>query len=216
MSSLALMRWLESAPGHYDAGMRIVTLGRVGRLHALVAACVERGDAVLEIGCGTGAVTERLVARGARVTALDQNPAMLELARKRLAGAPEGSVVWLECTASEIDALTEGGFDAVVASLSFSEMSASERGFVLAEARRRLRAGGRLVVADEVRPRGWCHALLALVRAPQALVAWLLAGSLSRPIPALADEVREAGFELLREERLLLGSLAVVVARAPS
>jgi demethylmenaquinone methyltransferase/2-methoxy-6-polyprenyl-1,4-benzoquinol methylase len=75
------MRWLESAPERYDAGMRLLTLGRVGRIHALVAGAVSRGDSVLEIGCGTGAVTERLVARGARVTALDQSPEMLERAR---------------------------------------------------------------------------------------------------------------------------------------
>jgi demethylmenaquinone methyltransferase/2-methoxy-6-polyprenyl-1,4-benzoquinol methylase len=213
MSSLALMRWLESAPDRYDAGMRLLTLGRVERVHALVAAAVGPGDSVLEIGCGTGAVTARLVERGARVTALDQSPAMLEQARARLASAPADSVTWMERTASEIDALSEGGFDAVVASLSLSEMSASERRFVLGEARRRLRPGGALVVADEVRPRGWRRALHVLLRAPQALLAWLLAGSLSRPIAGLVDEIRGAGFEPVREERLLLDGLAVVIAR---
>jgi demethylmenaquinone methyltransferase/2-methoxy-6-polyprenyl-1,4-benzoquinol methylase len=208
------MRWLESAPERYDAGMRLLTLGRVGRIHALVAGAVRRGDSVLEIGCGTGAVTERLVARGARVTALDQSPEMLERARARLADAPAESVVWMERTASEIDALPRLDFDAVVASLSLSEMSAQERSFVLREARRRLRAGGILVVADEVRPRGWRRGLHALLRAPQALVGWLLAGSLSRPIAGLGDEIRRAGFEPEREERFLLESLAVVVARA--
>ena len=38
MSSLALMRWLESTPDRYDAGMRAVTLGRVDPLHEAVAA----------------------------------------------------------------------------------------------------------------------------------------------------------------------------------
>jgi demethylmenaquinone methyltransferase/2-methoxy-6-polyprenyl-1,4-benzoquinol methylase len=83
VSSLALMRLLESAPARYDAGMRVLTLGRVARLHDALAeaAAPAPGAAVLEIGCGTGAVTARLVARGARVTALDQNPEMLERAR---------------------------------------------------------------------------------------------------------------------------------------
>ena len=74
MSSLALMRWLESAPARYDAGMRWLTLGRVGRLHAALAeaAAATPGARVLEIGCGTGAVTARLVERGAQVTALDE------------------------------------------------------------------------------------------------------------------------------------------------
>ena len=216
MSSLALMRWLESAPDRYDAGMRLLTLGRVDRVHALVASAIRHSDSVLEIGCGTGAVTERLVGRGARVTALDQSPEMLERARARLAGASAESVIWLERTASEIDALPEAGFDAVVASLSLSEMSAQERSFVLGEARRKLRSGGILVVADEVRPRGWRRGLHALLRAPQALLGWLLAGSLSRPITGLVDEIRLAGFEPVREDRFLLDSLAVVVAQASS
>ena len=102
MSSLALMRWLEGAPERYDAGMRALTFGRVRPLHARVAewAVPRPGARVLEVGCGTGAVTERLVAGGARVTALDQNPAMLEIAQRRLAAAPAGVVEWLERTAS--------------------------------------------------------------------------------------------------------------------
>jgi ubiquinone/menaquinone biosynthesis C-methylase UbiE len=214
MSSLALMRFLESTPERYDAGMRALTLGRVTLLHEAVAAAATPapGRDVLEIGCGTGAVTARLVARGARVTAVEPNAEMLERARLRLAGAPRGAVTWLERTAAEIDALPAESFDAVVASLCLSEMSASERAFVLGAARRPLRAGGLLVVADEVRAeRLWQRALQILVRAPQAALAWLIAGSVSRPIVALAGEIRAAGFSLREERRWLAGSLAMVV-----
>lgn len=34
MSWLALMRWLEWAPERYDAGMRVITLGRVQITHS--------------------------------------------------------------------------------------------------------------------------------------------------------------------------------------
>ena len=37
MSPLALMRWLESAPGRYDAGMRLLTLGCVDRVQDVLA-----------------------------------------------------------------------------------------------------------------------------------------------------------------------------------
>jgi len=217
MSSLALMRWLESAPERYDAGMRVITLGRVLALHRAVAetAAARPGVRVLEIGCGTGAVTARLVERGAEVTALDQNPEMMDRARERLERLEraQGSVTWLERTASEIDALAPGAFDAVVISLALSEMSAAERRYVLREAARRLTRGGVLAVADEVRPeRGWQRALFALLRGPQALLGWLLAGSVSRPVPDLAGEVRAAGFGVRAERRWLLGSLALVAA----
>jgi demethylmenaquinone methyltransferase/2-methoxy-6-polyprenyl-1,4-benzoquinol methylase len=210
VSSLALMRWLESSPGRYDAGMRWLTLGRVARLHDALADAVGPGARVLEIGCGTGAVTEKLVARGAEVTALDQDPEMLDRARRRLAGRP--GVTWLERSAAEIDGLPEAGFDAVVASLCLSEMSPGERGFVLRQVARRLRRGGLLAVADEVRPRGWRRAAFALARAPQAALAWLLAGSTSRPIADLAGEIAAAGLAVRRERRWLAGSLAAILA----
>lgn len=42
-----------------------------------------RGARVLEIGCGTGRHTERLVAQGSRVTAVDLSPGMLAVARRK-------------------------------------------------------------------------------------------------------------------------------------
>ena len=208
VSSLALMRWLEATPERYDAGMRIVTLGRVTLLHEAIAAAVPPEADVLEIGCGTGAVTQRLVARGARVTALDQSPEMLEQARRRLGDAP---VKWLERTASEIDALPEQAFDAVVLSLCLCEMSRDERRFVLRAARDRLRPGGRVVAADEVRARRPGQRVAhALLRAPQWLLGWLLAGKVSRPLPDLAGELAEAGLVPQGERRWLLGGLALV------
>jgi ubiquinone/menaquinone biosynthesis C-methylase UbiE len=142
---------------------------------------------------------------------------MLEQARARLAGATASELLFVERTASEIDALPEEGFDAIAASLCLSEMSRSERRFVLVEARRRLQPGGRLVVGDEVRPQRPAERILhALLRGPQAALGWLLAGSVSRPLSDLEGELREAGFEVEQEQRWLLGALAVFVARRPS
>jgi demethylmenaquinone methyltransferase/2-methoxy-6-polyprenyl-1,4-benzoquinol methylase len=210
------MRFLESAPERYEAGMRAITLGRVDPLREALAQAVPPGSRVLEIGCGTGAVTRRLVERGARVTALDQSPDMLEQARKRL-GEAATAVDLVERTAAEIDALPEASFDAVVASLCLSEMSAAERRFVLREAAKRLRPGGVLAVGDEVIPVGAGSRLAyRALRAPQALLGWLLVGAVSSPLRDLAGEVRAAGFKILGERRWLLGSLSAVVAERPS
>jgi ubiquinone/menaquinone biosynthesis C-methylase UbiE len=222
MSSLALMRWLEATPDRYDAGMRAITLGRVDALHDAVAAAAAPapGCEVLEVGCGTGAVTLRLLARGARVTALDQSAEMLEQARRRVAAwmdetqaTPGSAPGWLERSAAEIDALPREAFDSVVLSLSLSEMSAEGRRYVLARARERLRPGGRVVAADEVRARGGAARILqALVRAPQWLLGWLLAGSVSRPLADLRGELEAAGLVVRREQRWLAGTLALYVA----
>jgi ubiquinone/menaquinone biosynthesis C-methylase UbiE len=212
MSSLALMRWLEGRPERYDTGMRALTFGRIGRLHAAVAEAAVRnaGDQVLEIGCGTGSVTVLLRARGAKVTAIDQAAEMLEQARLRLADAD--AVAWLEQTAAEIDHLPAGHFDAVVLCLCLSDMSPSERAFVLREAVLRLAPAGRVVVADEVRPKGWRGWLQRIWRIPQAALGWLLVGSLSRPIRDLAGELQAAGLRPSDSRSWLLGTLELAVA----
>ena len=215
MSSLALMRLLESAPARYDAGMKALTLGRVEEMRDVLAeaAVPSPGAKVLEIGCGTGAVTEKLIARGAKVTGVDQNPEMMERARTRLAHASQDAITFIERTASEIDAFPQGSFDAVVASLSLSEMSQRERAFVLKCAVRCLRPGGVMAIADEVRPRGlFSRVLQAIVRGPQAAFGWLVVGSVSRPIADVPAELVAAGFVVRSERRWLFGTLAVVIA----
>ena len=212
MSSLALMRWLEGRPERYDIGMRALTCGRIGPLHAAVAEAAVRnaGDQVLEIGCGTGSVTVLLRARGAKVTAIDQAPEMLEQARLRL--ADDDAVTWIEQTAAEIDRLPTSRFDAVVLCLCLSDMSPSERAFVLREAVLRLAPGGRVVAADEVRPKGWRGWLQRIWRIPQAALGWLLVGSLSRPLRDVAGELQAAGLRASDSRTWLLGTLELTVA----
>lgn len=220
MSTLALMRLLESAPERYDRGMRWLTLGRVDAIRAAlaeaaVAAHAAEPPAVLEIGCGTGALTAELLARDARVTALDESPEMLERARARLHDAP--GLEFLERTASEIDHFPDASFDAVVASFSFSEMSHGERAFVLGEAAKKLRPGGRLAIADEVRPRSPVARLLfPVIRAPQAALGWLIVGSVSHPLPDLESELAAAGFRMVARRGWLGGHLALFVAELAS
>lgn len=214
MSTLAFMRWLESAPSRYDAGMRAITFGRVTRLHAAVAeAAASRGARrVLELGCGTGAVTRRLLDRGIEVTAIEESPEMIDLARQRIGEPDKDRVRFYEQTASEIDRFDGDAFDAVVASLVFSDMSENERSYVLRVAKRLLKPTGTIIVGDETVPSGLLQrALFYLVRFPQAAVAWIVAGSVSRPIENLRGEVEAAGFTVTEERRWLMGTLGLVV-----
>ncbi len=215
MSTLALMRWLESSPKRYDRGMRLLTLGRITRLYEAVAcaAAPSQGRAVLEIGCGTGAVTERLVARGALVTALDQDPSMLEIAHARLERLGITSVSWLETTALEIDRLAPAGFDTVVLSLCLSDMSVDERRVVLRHAGALMNDGGKLVVADEVQPKAFIPRWVSnLARWALALPVWLFIGAGSRPLRDPCGDIRTAGLQITIERRWLLGGLAMFVA----
>jgi ubiquinone/menaquinone biosynthesis C-methylase UbiE len=217
MSTYVYMRILESAPYRYDAGIRLLSLGRIAALYEEVAELVVHGRRarhVLEIGCGTGNLTRALLARGATVTAIDTNPEMLAIASAKL-GPAGGRLEFREMTAVEIaDRFPPGSFDAVAASLVFSEMSEDEQAYVLAAARRVLRPGGRLAIADEV----WASTLLgraaqALVRWPIAALTYVLTQTSTAAVRDLAGRVRAAGFRVCDEHRSH-GS-GIVVAERP-
>ena len=54
-----------------------------------VEEAVKADGPVLEIGCGTGRITMPIAEAGVPIVGLDQAPAMLEVARRKIAGLPE-------------------------------------------------------------------------------------------------------------------------------
>ncbi len=56
---------------------------------ALLEPVRERGGLVVELGCGSGLLTRRLVDAGHRVIATDASPSMLELAREHAPGTED-------------------------------------------------------------------------------------------------------------------------------
>jgi ubiquinone/menaquinone biosynthesis C-methylase UbiE len=108
----------------------------------LDAAAVRENDRVLDVACGTGALTlaaaER-VGRGGSVVGLDANPDMLTVARRKSA-----QVEWMEGKAEALP-LPDKRFDAVVSQFGF--MFFDHKPQALREMMRVLRPGGRLSVA---------------------------------------------------------------------
>jgi ubiquinone/menaquinone biosynthesis C-methylase UbiE len=219
MSTYVYMRILESAPHRYDLGIRLLSLGRVDALYDAVAAATIGDDTnpcILELGCGTGNLTARLLARGATVTAIDQDPEMLAVAREKLGGEPQ--LMLQEMAAVEIaDRFQAGRFDAVAGTLVLSEMSEDEQAYVLNAAHRVLRPGGRLVVADEVQPEGlWGRLAYAATRWPAAAVTYVLTQTSTHAVRALASRVRAAGFDVCEDRRLWSRGPGLIVAVRPA
>jgi len=76
----------------FDALAEEYDAARPGYPAALVDAALERGglgpgDRVVEVGCGTGKLTELLAARSLQIDAVDPGPSMIAVARKRVGGA---------------------------------------------------------------------------------------------------------------------------------
>jgi len=212
MSTLVYMKLLEQTPEKYDRGMRLLTLGRIDRIKEEIAdRWIEPGQAVLEIGCGTGGLAARMAARGARVVAIDVSEPMLALARTT---AP--AVELHHMTAVEIGDLGAERFDRIVATLSLSELSEAEVDHVVRGAARLLRPGGRLVVADEVPPAsGWGRLLATMVRAPLAALTFLLTQNTTHALKGLDGRLEAAGLRRVHRQDYLLGTLALVVAEKP-
>ncbi|SDL70676.1 class I SAM-dependent methyltransferase [Tessaracoccus oleiagri] len=100
-----------------------------------------RGRHVLDIGCGAGPLAADLVERGARVSGFDSSPAMLEIARRRLGDRADLRVADL----GEPLPYDDESFDVACAALVLHYLRDWEG--PLAEIRRVLRPGGRLVAA---------------------------------------------------------------------
>ena len=218
MSTYVLMRVLESAPDRYDLGIRLLTLGVVDRAYAELVQPIRPGWRVLDIGCGTGALTLRAARRGARVRGIDIDPRMLEIAQRRARQEGlEERVELAEQGVAELDAEEGGTYDAVTSGLCLSELSEDELRYTLEQVARILRPGGLLLVADEIRPRPLFARLLhALVRAPLVALTWLLTQQTTHRLRDLPDLLSRAGLRLRSMHAHGLGSLGLFVAERPS
>ncbi|MGD8730508.1 MAG: methyltransferase domain-containing protein [Anaerolineales bacterium] len=212
----AFMRWLETRPADYDRGIQILTLGKLEPLQRqMVDEYIQEDWDVLEIGCGTGALTVMLAESGANVTAIDRSKPMLEQARIRIQdheSLSEIELVHMDATGIA-DRFEPAIFDAVVSSLAFSEMSVQQQQFVLAAARRLLRPTGVLLVLDEFKPSGPVPQLIStLARLPLRLVTWLLTRTSSSALNGFKERLTGNGFNPVHTKEILGGALQVVCA----
>ncbi|HEX7086667.1 MAG TPA: ubiquinone/menaquinone biosynthesis methyltransferase [Vicinamibacterales bacterium] len=178
-------------------------------------------DRVLDLACGTGDIARLAAARGADVVGLDLVPRMIEKARHRDPGRRT------KLLAGDMLALPfpDAAFDLVTTGYGLRNVPDLDR--ALAEIRRILRPGGRVVSLDFTRPRPpvlWAVCRLYLSAVGGAL-GWLLHRDPDtyRYIPEslrtfpradeLVERLRRHGFVDVEWRRVLGGLLAIHVAR---
>jgi ubiquinone/menaquinone biosynthesis C-methylase UbiE len=135
----------------YDPIVALTMRERTFRRLLVAQVAADAPATTLELGCGTGSLTV-LLARSlpaSSVVGLDPDPDALARARLK---DPSDSIEWIQAGATELP-LVDGSFDCVVASLVLHHLTDAEKRAALAQARRVLRAGGRLHVADWGKPR---------------------------------------------------------------
>lgn len=217
MPSYVLMRILESSPNRYDRGIKILTFGKIDKAYDRLTAHIKPGQRILDVGCGTGALTIGAAKKGAMVKGIDINPQMLEIAWKRVkeAGVKE-NVELCEMGVAELDTEAAESYDVVMSGLCFSELSEEELDYTLKEMMRILKPGGFLLIADEVVPRNPLKRVFVwLIRLPLLLITYLLTQTTTRAIKGLPEKIEKAGFviESIRFNRL--EDFVEIVAKKP-
>lgn len=180
----------------YDLGMLPLEWAALRGLRQRAFPALE--GRVLELGVGTG-VNLPLYGPGAQVTALELSGPMLVRALQR---RTRTAVRPLQADAQVLP-FADGVFDAVGGSLLFCSVAEPAR--ALAEIRRVLVPGGRLVLIEHTRGRG-VGAWLTDVLHP----AWFAFNGVCHLNRQTAHTVAAAGFQLTRVEERLMGIFRMI------
>lgn len=217
----------------YDIGDAMMELGFAKHRPSLFAGL--EGQRVLEIGVGTGknipyyppaddtTGTDNKDTKGTKdtkdtkdtrdtkateLTAIDISEGMLSRARTRAARLGRDDVAFLQADAEALP-FADDSFDAVVTACVFCSVPDPVMG--LEEARRVLRPGGRLVMLEHVLSE--TPVLRGLMRWFDPMTAGLWGAHIARDTVA---NVRAAGFEQIRVQKLIGDVFLRIEARSPS
>jgi ubiquinone/menaquinone biosynthesis C-methylase UbiE len=140
-----------SSPTVWSSGRYEAVAEHIARIASEVIDAVDkrlpvRDSALVDLACGTGSAALAAAARGARVTAVDFTPALLEIAADK-AEAAGADVTWVAADASDTG-LTGGSFDAAVSNMGIIFIEPTQQ---VAECGRLLKTAGVLAFSSWVR-----------------------------------------------------------------
>lgn len=187
--------------GAFEKRLRNLALERLG---------VASGEAVLEVGFGTGHSLERIakaVGEKGRVRGVDLSAGMLAVSRKRLDRAGLSGRVELHCGDAAQLPYPDEEFDAVFMSFTLELFDTPEIPVVLGEIKRVLKPAGRLGVVSLSREDG----ISLMVRVYERLHRRLPQYIDCRPI-YVERALQEAGFRISHGEKERLWGLPAKIA----
>ncbi|KRE04255.1 hypothetical protein ASE63_25815 [Bosea sp. Root381] len=191
-------QWLDDSMMYssalYEAPTETLEAAQQRRLDRIVAMLgLSGGEHVLEIGCGWGALAERLAREGCRVTAITLSPAQLDAAQRRVAEAGLGDRISLHLQDYRD---ISGQFDRIVSIEMIEAVGRAYWPSYFATLRRSLRPGGRAVLqAITIDHR----AFEAYRQGTDFIQRYIFPGGCLPSIPALADETERAGFAVVEQ-----------------
>jgi len=195
MSIYILMKILESSPSRYDQGIRILTLGKLDKAYNRLTSHLKKGQRILDLGCGTGALTLRAAQKGAKIKGIDINAQMLEIVQKQaIKKNLIQNIKLYEMGVAELGSEKSESYDVVMSGLCFSELTENELIFTLKEINRILKPGGILLVVDEVRPKSILKRILNnIIRFPLIIITYLITQATLHSIDNLPEKIKKNG-----------------------
>lgn len=225
------MKSVESTRSAFDAKAKSYEDGRLGGWYkaqarlVLERARLHAGEAVLDVGCGTGWLLRRMARRYSGITGLglDLSPRMIELARERARVEAVGELTFVTGDWTQIDPLlliqANGiqSIDLVCCVSTFHYFP--EPAAALEKMRRVTGPGGRLLLIERARERSLPTLLWALLHRMilRDIVGFYRSGELVELIEAAGfSDVRvDATVRRLFWKGKLATSLVLVSARRP-
>jgi ubiquinone/menaquinone biosynthesis C-methylase UbiE len=136
----------------YDLALKILTFGRERRLRArlLQPAQLRANESVLDVGCGTGTLAlhaKRQVGDG-NVAGIDASPEMIARARHKARKA--NLAVHFEQAFARQMPFANASFDVVLCTVALHHIPRTDRPASVAEMKRVVKPGGRVMLADFV------------------------------------------------------------------
>lgn len=185
--------------GSYDRYAMVQRL-MAEELLSRARAALGQADRILELGCGTGYLTEKLrrARPGAALCAVDLDARLVAHARQRL--GPDSRVDWLVADAETMEA---GSFDLIISNATFQWLT--RPGDTLRSLSRGLLPGGRLAFAT-LGPGTFLELAAAMRQAAETMdtPAPPIAAQAFLPLEQWRELLGAAGFSRVQLERRLL------------
>ncbi|MEW5939573.1 MAG: methyltransferase domain-containing protein [Chloroflexota bacterium] len=198
---------------HYDFIVNLMTLGHVGLLRGMTVdnAMLKPGESVLDVGCGTGGVTipaKQRVGEKGRAAGIDPAPEMIAVARRKAQRA--GLEIDFRVGVIESLPYPDGTYDAATSSLMMHHLPRHLQVKGLEEIYRTLKPGGRILIADMMRPsKSPVKRFLTLAIFHHGHVA-------ESGLEDLLQLLRDAGFEEVEQLTVRFLTIGFVRARKPA
>ena len=193
--------------GHYDLMVQLMTLGKAKTLRqaTIEQARLQLGEIVLDVGCGTGDLTllaKQRVGGAGGGWGIDAAPGTFRVARRKARRA--GSAIGYRCEAVGALRLPEQDCDGALQRVCMRDVPGHPETRELAEIKRVLKPGGRVLIADLKRPTDWLGRQLMRV---------LMHGHVQRGAQDLPALLSTAGFTAIEVDEKRSRILGFVRAR---